>query len=372
MTSRIAPICLWCNRARDLDEKPACDAFPAGIPDVVWSARSDHVTEVKGDGGLRFSPSMAPPPGRPLRALREAGDDHFYGAWKGGSKSEGGRPGGSADDPLTRGRPENAPPRWEAYTGAHLVTDKTPEGVRPHPDAVVYDGKRMNDGGPFSSYASPFDGYGLSPDPETRLRLAGSTAAQMDPTHAPRTWEPTRPLPTDPANRAHVLGVARGEMAGAWADSVTTPKAALVASSVQAAGLGQGMVWSQGDRLLKPSANGIEVARSMYETTQQALAAGPATITLYRGVSHPVVSRNVLESWTTDRTIASRFDGHTVLRAVVPREAVFMRPDADFGRGEAGEHVLLASRVPTSTMRRVKPRLPEGYSPGQYIGDNYR
>lgn len=36
---------------------------------------------------------------RPRRAkakVKEAGDDHFYGAWRGGAKSEGGRPGGAS------------------------------------------------------------------------------------------------------------------------------------------------------------------------------------------------------------------------------------------------------------------------------------
>jgi hypothetical protein len=35
----------------------------------------------------------------PVGSIREAGGDHFYGAWKGGAKGEGGRPGASSGPP---------------------------------------------------------------------------------------------------------------------------------------------------------------------------------------------------------------------------------------------------------------------------------
>jgi hypothetical protein len=72
--------------------------------------------------------------------VREGDDDHFYGPWKGGSKAEGGRPGGAhpyaALDPMSR--KHGAPKEVRLSSVAGLKRDfaalRTPKGV-----AVVMD-----------------------------------------------------------------------------------------------------------------------------------------------------------------------------------------------------------------------------------------
>lgn len=74
MTSRPRAQCDACARLRpktDLDDPMTCDAFPDGIPDVIWNNQADHRRPFDGDGGIRFEaragdayPEWALPPTR--------------------------------------------------------------------------------------------------------------------------------------------------------------------------------------------------------------------------------------------------------------------------------------------------------------------
>jgi hypothetical protein len=284
----------------------------------IIADRAKHASE-----GIR-----APVPPDLLVSLREGDDDHFYGPWKGGSKAEGGRPGSGGGTPGAaegKGRWVEDPP-----SDSEVGWGGTEERLR------------------HTSYASRFDGYGLKVGPDER-REQMRRASELD------TWE----------FRQGDEQVRR--MSDAWADSTTTPKAQLVASSAVAAGLTDGMVWTRGDRMLAPSPESIAGAKAMYERTQRDL--GFESVTLYRGVAFDNSSRNALESWTTDPTIA--FDGAAVFRAEVPRAAVFMDM-GHWGRGEEGEYVLLSARLPDSALSRVPVKMPAGYGADHFIGKDQR
>lgn len=52
-TPAIGPLCDLCKHLhRDL----TCDAFPRGIPAVIYAARASHETPIKGDHGIVFEP----------------------------------------------------------------------------------------------------------------------------------------------------------------------------------------------------------------------------------------------------------------------------------------------------------------------------
>ncbi len=46
-------ICRW-RRESISGRRPACDAFPDGIPEALWVEAALHDREWPGDGGLRF------------------------------------------------------------------------------------------------------------------------------------------------------------------------------------------------------------------------------------------------------------------------------------------------------------------------------
>jgi hypothetical protein len=54
------PICFYCKHLKRGD----CKAFPDGIPDDIWEARSLHRTPFPGDQGIQFEhdPKAGPLP----------------------------------------------------------------------------------------------------------------------------------------------------------------------------------------------------------------------------------------------------------------------------------------------------------------------
>ncbi|MDE2101624.1 MAG: hypothetical protein KGL39_30540 [Patescibacteria group bacterium] len=74
------------------------------------------------------------------------------------------------------------------------------------------------------------------------------------------------------------------------------------------------------------------VMQHIYDTTQAWYAAHkkePEYVTVYRGVSHDVVTHQPLESWTTSKRVARSFMGMdetegTLFRAKLPKSGIFM------------------------------------------------
>ena len=57
MTIAPAPACMICTRFREDSSDPVtCEAFPTGIPEVIWLGAFVHTRAYDGDGGLRLEP----------------------------------------------------------------------------------------------------------------------------------------------------------------------------------------------------------------------------------------------------------------------------------------------------------------------------
>lgn len=89
----------------------------------------------------------------------------------------------------------------------------------------------------------------------------------------------------------------------------------------------RGLVFSR--RQFNISDAEIKAARTsvqqMYEQTQAYLKQqGIKDIVLYRGVKTEIRTPGVVESWSTDRRTANKFDGHDVMEMRVPAEQIFM------------------------------------------------
>ena len=57
MTESISPLCAFCKHRHERDFRkrvPSCDAFPDGVPDVIYFECGDHRKPFAGDNGIRF------------------------------------------------------------------------------------------------------------------------------------------------------------------------------------------------------------------------------------------------------------------------------------------------------------------------------
>ena len=61
MEMHVNSMCTACRHLdRDAGRKHACNAFPEGIPDEIWTNRYDHHDPYPGDNSIRFA--LAPIP----------------------------------------------------------------------------------------------------------------------------------------------------------------------------------------------------------------------------------------------------------------------------------------------------------------------
>jgi len=50
----ISPVCTYCDRLHRENGTKTCDAFPSGIPSIIWKGEDKHLTPFQGDQGLTF------------------------------------------------------------------------------------------------------------------------------------------------------------------------------------------------------------------------------------------------------------------------------------------------------------------------------
>lgn len=188
------------------------------------------------------------------------------------------------------------------------------------------------------------EGYGLKRGAEERL--AQYATMPYNPDGKVASWE------------VHAVNGdmtrAKAGIRNGWLDGASTPESTMLQSALKDVGLdgnGRSMVWSRGLATLQPSDAARTATRAVYADTQAALASGPSTITVYRGVKSDTATRNVLESWSTEYDFAKRFDGHAVLKAEVPREAVFM--DLREATQFESEMTVIGGRIPNGAIETL-------------------
>jgi hypothetical protein len=50
----ISPVCTYCDRLHREQGTKTCEAFPEGIPNLIWMGENKHLTPFAGDKGLTF------------------------------------------------------------------------------------------------------------------------------------------------------------------------------------------------------------------------------------------------------------------------------------------------------------------------------
>lgn len=59
-TRSISPTCTTCKHLHmDRYSDHVCDAFPRGIPEVIWNGKNDHRSAYPDDNGIRFEPILS-------------------------------------------------------------------------------------------------------------------------------------------------------------------------------------------------------------------------------------------------------------------------------------------------------------------------
>jgi hypothetical protein len=50
----VSPFCLFCKRWDPQIDENVCEAFPEGIPELIWEGKFDHREPFDGDSGILF------------------------------------------------------------------------------------------------------------------------------------------------------------------------------------------------------------------------------------------------------------------------------------------------------------------------------